>query len=354
MKGLNSKKRRLDPSVFQLPVDKIRAGFYSDKYFVRTAQILKADDHHAQVTMQVFTRARGIICGMDEAIAILRLCAENGDQLVIHTLYDGDTMEVNETVMTIEGDYSTFAHLETVYLGVLARASAIASSVRQVVEAARGKEVLFFGARFDRYQVQAADGYAAYVGGASGVSTDAGGLWWQGEGIGTIPHGLIAAYAGDAVAASEAFSRYVPEDVARIALVDFDNHCVKTSLEVGEALKTELWGVRLDTAGDIWDESVRDRTEQSRGVCPELVFNVRGALDKGGFRNVKIVVSGGFTAEKVAKFVKMGVPFDAVGIGSALFQRRIDFTADVVQLEGRPCAKVGRAYMPNPRLALVE
>ncbi len=339
--------------MFRLPVDDIRRGLYSDKYFVRTTEVLRADNNHARVTMQVFTKGRGIICGVDEAIAILRLCARNGEQLKIHALHDGDTMEANETVMTIEGDYSTFAHLETVYLGVLARGSAVATNVRKVVEAARGRAVLFFSPRFDRYEVQAADGYAAHVGGASGVSTDAGGLWWESEGIGTIPHGLIAAYAGDTVKATQAFANYIPREVTRIALVDFRNDCVRTSLDVARALKDELWGVRLDTAEDIWDVSVTDGSERSKGVCPELVLNVRKALDKAGFQDVKIVVSGGFTAEKVSRFVELNVPFDAVGIGSALFRKRIDFTADVVQLEGQPCAKVGRSYLPNPRLALV-
>ena len=36
--------------------------------------------------------------------------------------------------------------------------------------------------------------------GAIGVSTDAQASWWGGRGVGTVPHGLIAAYGGDTVA----------------------------------------------------------------------------------------------------------------------------------------------------------
>ncbi len=338
----------------QLPVEKLKKGLYSDKYFVRTREILKADRHHPTVLMQVFASRAGIVCGIDEAIAIFRLCADRGEALRIYALYDGEPMAKHETVMTIEGDYASFAHLETVYLGVLARASAVATNVRKVVEAAGGKQVLCFSARFDRYEVQAADGYAAHIGGADDVATDAGGLWWQTQGIGTIPHGLIAAYRGDTAEATKAFAKYIPARVPRIALVDWDNNCVKTSLEVARTLQDELWGVRLDTARDLWDESVTERTAVNKGVCAELVHNVRRALDKEGFAHVKIVVSGGFTAERIAQFVAMGVPFDAVGVGSSLFRERIDFTADVVQLEGEPCAKVGRSYQPNPRMELVE
>ncbi|MBI5686106.1 MAG: nicotinate phosphoribosyltransferase [Verrucomicrobia bacterium] len=345
---------RLDPRVFRLPVADIRRGFYTDAYFTRTRRILQRDGHHPRVLMQVFTRSAGIVCGADEAIAVLKLCADKPSALRIRALRDGDPMRARDTVMTIEGDYATFAHLETVYLGILGRRSAVATNVREVVEAASGKPVFFFSARFDHLLNQPGDGWAAKVGGAAGVSTDANAALWRGKGIGTIPHGLIAAYEGDTVAATEAFDRHIQRGVNRIALVDWDNDCVGTALACARALGRRLWAVRLDTSGDLRDRSVRGRGPASHGVCAELVRKVRAALNENGFRWVKIVVSGGFTAEKLKRFVKDRVPFDVVGVGSALFRGRIDFTADIVQVNGRPCAKVGRALRPNPRLRLVS
>jgi nicotinate phosphoribosyltransferase len=263
-------------------------------------------------------------------------------------------MRDHETVMTIEGDYATFAHLETVYLGILARRSALATNVRAVVEAAAGKPALFFPARFDCFLNQPGDGWAAKVGGAAGVSTDANAAWWRGKGLGTIPHGLIGAYDGDTVAAALAFDRYIHRNVNRVALVDWDNDCVGTSLACARALGRRLWGIRLDTSGDLRDRSVRGRGRASHGVCAELVRKVRAALNENGFRWVKIVVSGGFTADKVKQFVKDQVPFDVVGVGSSLLQWRIDFTADIVRVDGRPCSKVGRGLWPNRRLRLVS
>ena len=347
-------KPRLDPGIFRLPVADIRRGFYSDKYFVRTRDVLRCDRRHPRVLMQVFTRGDGIVCGTDEAIAVLRLCADRPRQLRIHALRDGMEMRKSESVMTIEGDYSTFAHLESVYLGILSRRSAVASSVHNVVDAARGKPVLYFAARFDHWANQPGDGWAAHVGGAAGVSTDANAAFWGEAGVGTIPHGLIAAYGGDTVAATVAFDRHVPPEVPRIALVDWDNDCVTTSLACARALGRRLWGVRLDTSGDLYDRSVRGRGRASHGVCAELVRNVRRALNEHDFRWVKVVVTGGFEAEKLKMFARQRVPFDAVGVGSALLRHRIDFTADVVQVEGRPCAKVGRGYHPNPRLKAVD
>jgi nicotinate phosphoribosyltransferase len=348
------KGKRLKPSVFKIPVAKVRSGWYSDKYFVRTRDILCRANHHPRALMQVFTRAAGIVCGIDEVIAVLRLCASKPKELVIRALHDGDSMRADETVMTIEGDYATFAHLETVYLGILARRSSIATAVKRVVAAASGKQVLFFPARFDHYSVQTGDGYAAFISGALGVSTDAQASWWGVKGLGTVPHGLIAAYGGDTAAACHAFDKQVPKSVKRIALVDFQNDSVRTSLEVARALGKRLWGVRLDTATDVRDMSVRSRVKASRGVCPELVRNVRTALDKQGFRWVKIVISSGFDVHKIRRFVRHGVPFDAVGVGSALFKEKVDFTADIVKINGKPCAKVGRSYNPNPRLKVVR
>lgn len=346
--------KRLDPSVFDIPVDKIKKGWYSDKYFVRTKEVLEKDKNHAKVLMQVFCRKDAVVCGIDEAIAVLRICADRPRELRITALFDGDEVKAGETVMTIEGDYSTFAHLETVYLGTIARPTAVATAVKKVVKAAQGRQVLFFPARFDHYRVQTTDGYAAFISGALGVSTDAQAFWWGNKGLGTVPHGLIAAYGGDTVAAALALDRHVPRDVQRVVLVDFDNDCVGTSLKVAQALGMKLWGVRLDTAEDVRDVSVTGEDGSSYGVCPELAFKVREALDKNGFDHVKIIVSSGFDAEKIKRFIDARAPFDAVGVGSSLFREKIDFTADVVTVNGKPCAKVGRKYNPNPRLHPVE
>ena len=47
------------------------------------------------------------------------------------------------------------------------------------------------------------------------------------------------------------------------------------------------------------------------------------------------------------------MPVDAYGVGSTLIRGENDFTADVVLADGKPAAKAGREYLPNPRLDLV-
>jgi nicotinate phosphoribosyltransferase len=350
-----TRRQRLDPGIFHLPVEKMREGYYSDKYFVRARDLLRKDRHRPRVTMQVFGKVHAYLGGIDEAIAILKLCAERWDELAVQALYDGEEVEPWETVLTIEGPYDAFAVLETLYLGVLARRTRVGTNTHLVVEAAKPKQVMFFPARHDHWLVQTGDGYAAHIAGAIGVSTDAQASWWGSEGIGTVPHALIAAYGGDTVLASRKFVERMDPGIRLITLVDFDNDCVGTSLKLARALGDRLYGVRLDTSETLVDKSVIPQmgTFKPTGVNPQLAWNVRRALDKEGFREVKIVVSGGFTVEKIRQFEEHGVPVDAYGVGSSLFQGRFDFTADVVMVEGKPLAKVGRQYRPNPRLERV-
>src|SRR4051795_12248181 len=322
-------RERLAPSVFRLPVGKIREGYYSDAYFNATKALLEADGHHPRVLMQVFQRKESILGGIDEAIAVIKQGAGhyegdvwvNGwERLEVKALHEGDEIEPWETVMTIEGDYSEFAHLETVYLGVMARRTLIMRNVREVVEAAHGKPILYFPARHDHWLVQTGDGWSAHIGGTIGVSTDAQASWWGGRGVGTVPHALIAAYAGDTALAARKFADRFARDMNVTVLVDFANDSVRTALEVAEALGDDLWGVRLDTSDKLADESLRRRygDDAPTGVAAELVELVRGELDAHGFENVHMVVSGGFTAERIRAFEAAGVPVDSYGVGSSL------------------------------------
>jgi nicotinate phosphoribosyltransferase len=348
--------RRLPPEVFELPVQRMREGYYSDAYFNFARATLLRDNHHVRVLMQVFQRRQAVLGGIDEAIAILRLCADDWDDLVVHALYDGDEIEPWETVLTIEGDYAQFAHLETLYLGVLARRTRVATNVRRVVEAANGKQILFFPARHDHHRVQTGDGYAAHIGGAIGVSTDAQASWWGGRGMGTVPHALIAAYGGNTVLAATKFAEWAPPDMNIVVLVDFENDSVRTSLEVARALGPRLWGVRLDTSRTLVDRSLWEEMGDfdPRGVNERLVTRVREALDEDGFEHVRIVVSGGFDSDRIREFERQGVPVDSYGVGSSLLRGAFDFTADVVLANGRAVAKAGRRLRPNPRLELVR
>jgi nicotinate phosphoribosyltransferase len=308
--------------------------------------------------VQVAAPAAGHLGGIDEAIAILKLGADDWTALEVDALYEGDRFDAWETVLTIEGAYESVAHLETLYAGVLGRRTRVASSVRLAVEAARPKPVLYLGTRHDHFAMQPGDGYSALVAGAQGVSTEAQRSLWDGKLVGTPPYGLIAAFGGDTALATRHFADVVGAEVQVVVLVDYENDAVRTSLAVARALEGRLWGVRLDTAETVVDASVIPMMGRfpPTGVNPQLVWNVRNALDAEGFGDVKILASGGFTAGRIRAFEDEGVPVDAYGVGGTTVDAaaRHEFSADVVIVDGAARARVGRDHRPNQRLERVK
>ena len=350
------RRRRIDPALFDLPVERIRAGEFSDLHLDRARAALRAEGRHARVTWQVSAMRGGWLSGIDEAVALLKLCSDEGAALEMQALYEGDRVEPWDSVLHVEGDYADFAHLETLILGTLARRTRVCTNVRTLVDAARPKLVYFFGARSDHARLQPGDGLSAHVGDAASVATEAQSAFTGKKGVATVPHGLIAAYGGDSVAAARAVATVLPPQAPLLALVDYENDAVATSIAVARALEGRLWGVRLDTSEFMVDRAVLAHMGSFRptGVNPTLVWHVRNALDTDGFGEVKIVASGGFDVSRIRAFEDDGVPVDAYGVGASVQDGRWEFTADVVRLDGEPQARAGREYRANGRLEKVK
>ncbi len=437
--------KRLDNETFKLDIERMRRGWYTDKYFTNIATMLtilskqgytyQGQDHRLppgispegiacgdiEVEMQWFTRRSNttLVVGVDKALTMLRHCTgywegnrfiDTADHLQVWAVQDGCTVHYNgnplqvHPVLRVRGRYRDFAILETPTLGIMTRASRVATNVYETLIAARGKPMMFFPARFDLHEVQAADGYAYQIAverynldyaSTLGpfVSTDAQGDWWGGYGGGTVSHSGIASFLGDSAEAMLAFSKVLPLSIPRIALVDFSNDCVNISLRISrlmfdkfihhleagqteEAERYRLYGVRLDTSASLRDVSVLPLGDPALdlGVNPRLVFMLRQALDSAAenwdvpekwrdearrfCRAVKIVVSGGFNPEKISRFEKLNVPVDIYAVGSSLFDNHertvTDFTADVVRVKVNDAwvdlAKVGRHAVDNPDL----
>lgn len=333
---------------------------YSAVYFNRSQQILAGEGKH--VVMQVFQKGENtVLAGIDRAVNMIRYNVTG--PVEVKALRDGHVVQPWEPLMTIEGDLSHFVHLESVYLGMIARGSRVATNTRRCVDAAGNKPVYFFGDRFDNPENQPADGWAAMIGGAAAVCTKAMQEYMEPESdmaipaVGTMPHALIAAYGGDVVEACKAFVKTFP-DVPLHALVDFNNDCVMDSLRCLLEFGEDLAGVRLDTSENMVDASIADMFTfdvpgavgdfKPTGVNPDLVRRVRSALDASNGEHVKITVSGGFGPEKIAAFEKAGVPVDIYAVGSSIVTKNpVDFTADIVY----PVAKAGRRQRDASRLA---
>ena len=317
--------------------DAILTGDTADIYFARTREILAKEGLDPVVAMEIFPSRAGIICGMNEVIELLQTVAPDAE---VYALDEGATVSAKEVVLRIRARYSKFGLYETAILGMLAHQSGWAAAAREVVDAAAPTPVISFGARHVHPDVAAKLEYAAIVGGCATGATPAGARLAGTQPSGTTPHAMILIF-GDTVKAVEAFDKWMPREINRIALVDTFHDEAEESLRVAQALGDRLWGVRLDSP-----------SERGR-VTPDLVKEVRARLDQAGFPNVKIVASGGIDLERIQLFRNAGAPVDAYGIGSAVSAAPpIDFTGDLKEIDGKPIAKRGRipGITNNPRL----
>lgn len=347
---------RLTNKTFQFD-KRLGEGFYTANYFLKTNKIVKENVPNHIVTMQWFQRRDDSkLCGIDEAIAILHTFSIHPEELVIEALNDGDIINANEPVLKVTGKYENFGFLESVIDGVLARRTSVCTNVYNVMKVIGNTPVFSMADRQDDYLTQIGDGYATYVAGIKKVSTDAQGYWYGGKGMGTMPHALIQICGGDVCKAADIYLKSFPNEKVT-ALIDYHNNVVRDSLILAEHLGTKLNGVRVDTSKALVDHYFDDKDTSDfdpHGVCKELIFALRKALDDHGYNYVKITVSSSFSAEKITEWVKLGVPVSMYGVGSYFVNNTTcGFTADLVMLDGRHEAKEGRENYPNKRLEKV-
>lgn len=339
---------------------KVKAGDYLAEYFKRTSIILQKNKPHDLVTMQWFTRApKSVLAGINQTLALLKFSSPNYDKLKIWALKDGDHIKANEPVLKIEGHYYDFAFLEGVIDGILARNTSVATSAYELVKVAHKKPIIAMNDRADLYLNQQTDGYACYIGGIRYFVTQAAIAYLPQskatQVIGTMPHALIQAYKGDTLAATIAFHQTFPQ-VPLVSLVDYHNDCVHEAVKVANYFGEKLWAVRLDTSNGLVDKYLEEHrakyppSADLHGVNPYLVRAVRQALDETGHQSVKIIVSSGFNVQKISEFEAQKTPVDIYGVGAALSKNKIEFTGDLVLLNGHDEAKVGRHNHLSSRL----
>ncbi|HUQ82955.1 MAG TPA: hypothetical protein VM076_17520 [Gemmatimonadaceae bacterium] len=349
------RRKRLDAASFDLPVEELRRGAFSHPTAVWSRDVLVADARSPLVTVQFASEQSGLLGGIDEAIAVLKAGLADWFDVTVHALYDGDRIEADETVMTVDGRFDHFAHLTPLCVGVLSRRTRVTTNARALVEAARPKPVMTLPARNDHWLLQRGDAVAAQNGGTMQLTGAAQSSRSQPPLL-LVSHALVAAYGGDTVAAVRACVAHTPDDVLLVVPVDYDNDSVATSLAVARSQESRVWGVQLATSEHLVDRSIIPVMGGfiPTGVNPNLVWNVRNALDAEGFGDIKILVSGAVSVPRIREFEDAGVPVDAYGVATALTNGRFGFAADVVMLDGASHARAGRTLKPNPRMERVR
>lgn len=299
----------------------IREGMCTDIYFVRTEEILRREGLNPMVTMEVTTVSLpwpwGIFCGLEDVLTLLE-----GVPIFLDAMAEGCRFFPNEPVMRITGRYIDIARYETAILGFLCHASGIATAAAHLTVAAAGVPIYSFGSRRQHPAIASMVERAAWIGGVTGVSNIC-----APEGVplvGTMPHSFIICHSSPEHA-FRAFDRIAQPEVPRIMLCD--THCdEKREVLIAAAAGAEA--VRIDTPSS------------RRGDLRAILEEVRWELDTAGFETVKIVLSGGITKEDVLKLRDL---VNAFGIGGAIANGPvIDFSLDIVEINGQPYAKRGK------------
>lgn len=318
--------------------EEIIAGATSDIYFVKTQDILQQlHQEDVVVTAEIFGRKPGLFVGIEELLGLLK-----DAPVEVWALPEGSEMSPKEVVCRIKGRYADFGVYETALLGILASSSGWATAAREIKAASPDKPVSCFGARHIHPAVAPVMERAAVLGGCDACSCILGAMLLGEYPSGTTPHALFLT-VGDTLSAAQAYDEFMPENAARVILVDTFRDEVEEALRVARAMGRRLQGVRLDTPSE------------RGGVTAGLVSELRQRLDMEGFDYVKIFVSGGLTPERVQELAAAGA--DAFGVGSYISAApAIDMTMDLKEVNGKPVAKRGRipGETANPRLVKMK
>lgn len=317
----------------------VRVGETADIYLQRTLTILRNEGVNPMVTVEFFPQRSGMLCGMAEALTLLAgILPETGGE--VWSLDEGSNIGEGEVVLRVKAPYSSFGLYETALCGILSSCSGWVTAAHECVEAAGLIPVVAVPARHIHPNIAATIDYSAVKGGCVSCSTIVGGRLAGVTPEGDMPHALPL-LLGDSVKAIQAFDRYLPQGVPRVALVDTFKDEAEDALNVAQELRDRLRGIRLDTPSE------------RGGVSIPMVREVRERLDQAGFRHVEITVSGNLDPKRIREFVAADAPINRFLVGSYISSAPPNnMTADIHEVDGRPIAKRGRipGVTPNPRL----
>jgi nicotinate phosphoribosyltransferase len=357
----------------------------TDHYFLRTKAVIERFGDQ-RVTYAVFLR-RPVLAACRLAVELLETVADaRGTRFEIEqTRSEGTEIGAGEPLLYITGSFRELVDLETLYLQRLGAACVAAYQAREMCRALPRVGFLAMDARHCAGS-EMADmmAYAASVGsraaqregalGFIGNATEATAGWFgQPHGLGTMPHALIG-YAGSTLRAAQMYRASFPGEPMTV-LIDYFGQETTDALSVcaafPELAEAGELAFRLDTHGGRYVEGLdhdrsyaillakapkalrayRTDTELRHlvgpGVSAAAMWHVRETLDHAGYARVRLVGSGGFSADKCRTMALVDAPIDIVGTGSFLPESWTETyaTADIIAYDGVPRVKLGREFL---------
>ncbi|WP_456465384.1 nicotinate phosphoribosyltransferase [Desulfurobacterium sp.] len=259
----------------------------------------------------------------------------------LYSMDEGTPFFPHEPVLRVEAPIYEAQLFETAILNMTHISTLIASKAARVYSVSRGKVLSDFSLRRTHGKdagIKVAR--STYIAGFSSTSNVLAGKIYGIPVVGTVAHSFIMSFKTE----EEAFRAYLKTFPDRsILLVDtYDTvKGIEKAIEVALELKEKgytLRGIRLDS-----------------GNILELSKLARKMLNKHGFRETKIIVSGGLDEYKVDELLSRGAPIDIFGIGTKVGTSSdspyVDFVYKLVELDGKPVMKTssGKKMYPGKK-----
>ncbi|MDW8066411.1 MAG: nicotinate phosphoribosyltransferase [Aquificaceae bacterium] len=255
----------------------------------------------------------------------------------LYAIPEGRIIFHNEPIIQVEGPLPDVQILETLVINIIHYNTLLASKSARCYIASKGKTLVDFGLR--RAHGLDAGLYGAracYIGGFAGTSNLMAGMKYNIPVFGTMAHSFVMVFEEEEEA-FRAFARSFPNRT--IFLIDtYDTlEGAKKALKlIKEGIK--VVGVRIDS-GDV----------------KSLSREVKEIFEREGFKDVKIVVSGGVDEEDIQRWLSEGAPIDIFGVGTKLLtssdEPYLDIAYKLVEYEGKPKFKLspGKKTFPYKR-----
>lgn len=224
----------------------------------------------------------------------------------IYSMKEGTPVFPYEPLITVKAKLVEAQLIETFVLVTINHQSLIATKAHRIVQEAKGRAVMEFGAR----RAQGYDGAnygarAAYIGGVMGTATVMAGKDFGIPVLGTMAHSFVQSFNSE-YQAFEAYAKVYPDNC--VLLVDtYDTlksgvpNAIKVAQEVLIPMGKRLKGIRLDS-GDI----------------AYLTKKARMMLDIAGLTDCKITVSNALDEYLIRSILEQGAQIDSFGVGENL------------------------------------
>lgn len=224
----------------------------------------------------------------------------------IYSVREGTPVFPYEPLITVKAKLIEAQLIETFLLVTVNHQSLIATKANRIVQEAKGRLVMEFGAR----RAQGYDGAnygarAAYIGGVDCTATVSAGKEFGIPVVGTMAHSYVQSFDSE-YEAFKAYAEVYPDNC--ILLVDtYDTlksgvpNAIRVAEEVLRPMGKRLKGIRLDS-GDI----------------SYLTKKARMMLDVAGFTDCKITVSNSLDEYLIRSILEQGARIDSFGVGENL------------------------------------